>query len=258
MEVNNNHQLNCNIVLDLLPNYIEHVTSASTDRDIEEHLDECENCKTEYLNMVKNMNIGKLDNLKEVEIVKDGFVKTRRMYMLRGIVGAIVFLSLLVPGIVNYSIDKRFTWYYIVISSLFLLFAIVGIAIFKRNNKILASLGMATVLLPLYLFILEILINRYFLNSPVYWFKAKALPTYCVWTVIIWITFILIMFTNINNAYCIGLGFAFSIIGAILTNGIFLRESLMTIVKSSWISILACCICTFIAIMVGFFQSVKK
>lgn len=70
-------------MLDLLPNYIDHVTSESTNRDIEQHLNGCESCKIECLNMIKSINADELEHLKETEIVKDGLVKTRRMYMLK-------------------------------------------------------------------------------------------------------------------------------------------------------------------------------
>ena len=253
----NNNQLYCNNVLDLLPNYIEHVTCESTNRDIEEHLSGCKSCKREYLNMIKSTNENEY-HLKETEIVKDGLFKTRRMYMLKGIFMATIFLSLLVPGIVDYVINKRFTWYYIVVSSLILVTAIAGVAIFKRNNKIMYTLGTATVLIPFYLFIMESIINRYFLTNSISWFMSRALPTYCVWVAIIWITFLLVRFINIPNGYCIVLGFCLAIIGSILTNGIFLRVSLVAIVKSSWISILVCCLCAFISVMVGFYQQFNK
>lgn len=178
--------------------------------------------------------------------------------MLRGIFVATIFLSLLVPGIVNYAINKRFTWYYIVVSSLILVFAVVGVAIFKRNNKIMYALGTATVLIPFYLFIMESIINRYFLTKPVFWFMSRALPAYWMWAAIIWITFCLIRFTNISNGFCIGFGFVLAIIGSILTNSIFLRVSLEESVKSSWISILVCCLFAFISVMVGFYQFMKK
>ena len=37
-------KLSCNVVRDLLPNYIEGLTSGETNTDIEEHLSECEDC----------------------------------------------------------------------------------------------------------------------------------------------------------------------------------------------------------------------
>ena len=46
---------NCKIVQDLLPNYIEHLTNEETNKYIEEHLTNCEDCKKIYENMKKEL-----------------------------------------------------------------------------------------------------------------------------------------------------------------------------------------------------------
>ena len=47
----------CNIIQDLLPNYIDNLTNEETNIFIEEHLDTCNNCK----------NI--LENMKNIELI---------------------------------------------------------------------------------------------------------------------------------------------------------------------------------------------
>lgn len=41
----------CHLIMDLLPNYIEHMTSEETNEFIESHLDQCEACQEAYLQM---------------------------------------------------------------------------------------------------------------------------------------------------------------------------------------------------------------
>ncbi len=259
MNGKNNSKINCNIVLDLLPNYIDNVTSEVTRRDIEEHLKECESCKAEYISLTKSMKADALDCLKESEMLKDGLVKTRRIYMLRGIFVTILFLSLLIPGIVNFAINKRFTWFYIVAASVALVFAVVMTAVLKKENKLIWTLGAATVLVPLYLFFIENIINKFFMVNPASWFMSKALPVCCIWAAIIWITVLLAKFTNVADGYCVGVGFVLAIFGAMLTNGVFLKENgISAVLKSSWISILVCCLCALISVMIGYGQSAKK
>ena len=55
----------CKIVQDLLPNYIENLTSKETNNFIEEHLKECKECKEIYENMVKNTQINNIENNKK-------------------------------------------------------------------------------------------------------------------------------------------------------------------------------------------------
>lgn len=61
---------NCKIVQDLLPNYIENVTSEETNNYIEEHLKDCDECKQVYSSMKDNMNIPKIETMKEVKYMK--------------------------------------------------------------------------------------------------------------------------------------------------------------------------------------------
>ena len=48
---------NCNIVLDLLPNYIEGLTSRETNDFVASHLLECEKCNKKYNDMKDNIDI---------------------------------------------------------------------------------------------------------------------------------------------------------------------------------------------------------
>ena len=50
---------NCNIIKDLLPSYIEKLTSIETSTFIEKHLEECNECK----NIFNNMNQEDKDNI---------------------------------------------------------------------------------------------------------------------------------------------------------------------------------------------------
>lgn len=61
----------CKIVQDLLPNYIEHLTSEETNKYIEEHLATCEECKKILKNMQKEMKTDgeKIDG-REVDYIK--------------------------------------------------------------------------------------------------------------------------------------------------------------------------------------------
>ena len=51
--------LKCHIVLDLLPNYIDHLTSPETEREIEEHLSACESCRKAKDSMTAEVNLAK-------------------------------------------------------------------------------------------------------------------------------------------------------------------------------------------------------
>ena len=47
---------NCKIIQDLLPNYIEGLTNQETNQFIEEHLNECNECKKMYTDMKQKLS----------------------------------------------------------------------------------------------------------------------------------------------------------------------------------------------------------
>ena len=63
--------LKCEIVKDLLPSYIEGLTSEVTNKEVKEHLDECKECKEVELLMREDENNNKVENVdKEVDYLK--------------------------------------------------------------------------------------------------------------------------------------------------------------------------------------------
>lgn len=68
---NNKDKRECKIIQDLLPSYIENLTTKETKVYIEEHLEKCQNCKQvlERMKQEFNLNITKKDN-REVKYIK--------------------------------------------------------------------------------------------------------------------------------------------------------------------------------------------
>ena len=58
--------MNCDIIKDLLPSYIDQLTSEESDHAIQEHLKTCETCKEYYMQMKKEVH-------KEKESPADNF-----------------------------------------------------------------------------------------------------------------------------------------------------------------------------------------
>ena len=86
----------CKIVQDLLPNYIERLTNNDTNKYIEEHLNECEECKKIFENMEKDL---KLNNVKrderEVKYIKK---YNNKLKFLRNVLLIILVLFIIIIG----------------------------------------------------------------------------------------------------------------------------------------------------------------
>lgn len=80
----------CKIIQDLLPNYIEKLTTAQTNNYIENHLDECNECSKIFENMKKEIKIDteKIDK-REVKYIKK---YSNKMRILKSIIFIILIL----------------------------------------------------------------------------------------------------------------------------------------------------------------------
>lgn len=87
---------NCKIVQDLLPNYIEKLTNEETNKFVEEHLNECTDCKEILENMKKDVDLNAPKrNEKEVKYIKKF---NRKFKILRNILLVVLAFVLIFVG----------------------------------------------------------------------------------------------------------------------------------------------------------------
>ena len=251
-------QVSCNIIQDLLPNYIENITTEETNEEVRLHLSECETCQNVYDSMTKRVGIELDEKLEEAKELKNGLCKTKRMYLIKGILEAVIILALRVPGIVILAVDGKFTLFYIVAASVTLLTAIVATAVLKKKYRAIATVGVLTVTVPVYLLLLEIVLNHYFLEESISWFGKIAFPITCVWLGFLSIVVLLFTLTKIKRAYCAGIAFVIATFGGIVTNWIAETGTLKEVLASSRINIISCVFCAVIAFIIGGIQSNRK
>ena len=107
-----NENKDCKIVQDLLPNYIEKLTNEETNKYIEEHLNECKECKDVLLEMQKELKISdqKRDR-REVKYIKKFSNKMKILKIIRGetMLEQLFFITVSVAifGIMFYKMIKR-------------------------------------------------------------------------------------------------------------------------------------------------------
>lgn len=100
---------NCKLVKDLLPSYIDNVTSKETKEFVEEHLKDCKDCKKHFDEM--NSELDK-EKVKDIETVKEIKKYKRKIFTLKFlVVAAIIIIVGTVIGNLGYK-------YYIVKNSI--------------------------------------------------------------------------------------------------------------------------------------------
>ena len=84
--------INCNIVKDLLPSYIDNISSEETKQLVEEHLKECEKCK-EYLESMKSeISVSGVDEKKAIKIFSKEIKKKRLVAIILSIVITLILV----------------------------------------------------------------------------------------------------------------------------------------------------------------------
>lgn len=104
------NKLNCNVVQDLLPNYIEGLTSDSTNKEIENHLKNCRECNRIYQDMTggeKSFDDSN-NNEKEINYLKKISRKTTKIVV--GIIAAALII-LAIPFTKYCIVGFNDTWY---------------------------------------------------------------------------------------------------------------------------------------------------
>ena len=89
-------KVECKLIQDLLPNYIEKLTNEETNKYIEEHLKECVECKTMLENMQSNIQVkNPKREEREVKYIKKF---NKKFKLLRNILLIIVVLFIIIVG----------------------------------------------------------------------------------------------------------------------------------------------------------------
>lgn len=141
----------CEIIRDLLPLYHDNVCSETSRRMVEEHLGECDACKTVLENMEDTTYDDRLQ--KERGQVVGHYTKTvQRKSLTAGLtIAAVLTVPVLVCLIVNIAAGQALDWFFIVLTSLMTLASLTVVPLMAGTKKGLWTLGSFTVSLLLLL-----------------------------------------------------------------------------------------------------------
>ena len=94
----------CEVIRDLLPSYADGLTSEASNKMIQEHLEECEECR-KILAAMKEGEIETEENLREIDFLKKTKTNMRRN-VIRAVLGVLAVI-LLITGIRVFVIGER-------------------------------------------------------------------------------------------------------------------------------------------------------
>lgn len=206
-------ELDCEIVKDLLPLYVDGMVNDVSKKSIEEHLDHCMDCNEVYHNMTFHLKMEAKSS--EVQDVKKFLKKTKQMYFLYGL-GGLSFIAILVCIIVDLALNKGITWSLIVGSAVVFADAFVYVLLTCKKNK--ACITMLVISIGTFCLLSTIQITRYYLmDTGTFWIFRYGLPIMLLWLLILWFPVLGRTFLRWNIWDCIALFMLLTIIGNYVT-----------------------------------------
>lgn len=178
-----NRELECEIVKDLLPLYVDGMVSDVSKKSIEEHLEHCKDCTEMYRNM--DFGLEEEKQPAEVEDVKRFLKKTKKMYFLYGL-GGLSFIAILVCMIVDLALNKGVTWSLIAGSAVIFANILMYTLLVCKENQ--GYIIMSVVSIGTFVLLSAIQISRYyFMNTGTVWIFRYGFPIMLLWLAITWV-----------------------------------------------------------------------
>lgn len=88
-------KIDCEIIMDLLPNYVEELTSDRTNQVVKEHLESCEHCREAYEQMMEDMHPSEAEKIPDSAKILSFLKKMKSRAFFKGaLLTAVICLSL--------------------------------------------------------------------------------------------------------------------------------------------------------------------
>ena len=135
---------NCDLISDLLPLYEDGICSEVSRKIVDEHLEECPECKK----LLKNLSDKSIDEklVKEKDEVISSQAKffKRKTAFAGSIISLIFALPILICLIVNLATGSGLTWFFMVLASILVLASIVIVPLMVSKNKMFLTMASFT------------------------------------------------------------------------------------------------------------------
>lgn len=131
----NKNRYECDLIQDLLPLYQDRVCSDSSKKVVEEHLEECPNCRN-VLQQLKNISYDEVLSKEKSNVLDTHAKKEKRYSTTVGIVTAgILMIPVIVCLICNIAIGHALDWFFIVLASLLVFASITVLPMLVPEKK---------------------------------------------------------------------------------------------------------------------------
>ncbi len=174
-------RLVCDTVRDLLPMYIDHMTSEASNESIEEHVEGCQGCRDALEQMRRPVSVEAAPEVQEFR----KFLKKSKMSLLYWIAGAAALIAVVACFIVNLAVNRRLSWFYIVGAGIITAYFPVCVWIAASKHKLVKALAALSVCTVLLVGTIQVVLY-YLMDIGGIWFMQIGLPVTLLWIAVVW------------------------------------------------------------------------
>lgn len=137
-------KLDCNVICDLLPLYVDQICSNESRKLVDEHLTGCRNCTALLQQMLSTEMEADLKSETENVIRRQAKFFKRKSAVVGAVIAGIFMIPILVCLIVNLASGAALNWFFIVLASLITAASLIVVPLILPENKLLWTFGTFT------------------------------------------------------------------------------------------------------------------
>lgn len=208
-------KITCDTIRDLLPMYVDDLTSEATNELVKEHISECNECNEILENMKKPVNVETAPEVKDFQ----KYLKKSRISIFYWIMGAAAFIAILTCFIVNLAVDGKLSWFFIVVMGILTGYLPVYVMLNTKKHPFVKGVAAANLCVVPLVAVVQ-LVLYYQMGIGELWFFSMAVPITLLWSVCIWIAIACNQFFHLNPVLCVSVLAFLAVPGNFLTNWI--------------------------------------
>lgn len=128
---------NCDVIRDLLPLYVDGISSFGSKQLVDEHITECSDCRN-VLSKLRNTEYDTDITEEKESVLQHTYEKTKRRTLFAGsVIASILMIPVIVCLIINIAAGHALDWFFIVLASLMLAASLIVVPLMVPAKKFL-------------------------------------------------------------------------------------------------------------------------
>lgn len=176
-------KLVCDTVKDLLPLYVDHLTSEASNESIDAHLAGCADCRTALTQMTEQLEV---EAAPEVQNFKKYLYKSK-WSIFYWVMGSLAIIAIITCFIVNIAVERRLSWSLMVLGGIITAYLPVYVAIEVERHKFIKAVAVLNgCVFGLLLLIQAVVYDVMGIGSM--WIWGIGLPIALLWSAVVWVS----------------------------------------------------------------------